>query len=73
MAELKMFKVGRISIDEDVREAVEYVLKEGYPLALIARRPDGDWEITWQIGQVSKYEMIGVLQALQHRLFSQDD
>jgi hypothetical protein len=62
---LKVIEGGRIAISEDVQTAVLHAIQEGYPFVMVARRPDGNWEVSRECGAIPVYEVIGALEDAQ--------
>jgi hypothetical protein len=71
----KLVKLEKRQTPDDVRMSVERMLRENYPFACVAQRPDGEWETSfWVPPNMTRYQLVGALWSLQHQiLFPESD
>jgi hypothetical protein len=72
MKSLKLVPFRARPIPDGVRAAVIRALDGGFPFVMLAKRPDGTWEVSAQYLADLRYEMLGALASYQHELMTGD-
>jgi hypothetical protein len=71
---MKVLTLPTQEISPDVRAAVLTALDNHYPFVMVARRPNGHWELSEWIPDTNRYEAAGALAHAQHKvLYDEND
>lgn len=74
MVKPSLVKLAPPPIPDDAVKAVGRVLEGNYPMVMVARRPNGEWECTLFLPpNIATYEMIGALEQCKLHLLDGED
>lgn len=70
---MKLLPIKRRRIAEDTREAATKAIANDYPFVMVAKRPDGEWEISCWFTKDKTYEVVGAMEEAKRQLLTDDD